>query len=140
MLFSGNERVYDPQNAPMMRQRWQSILPCHRSILRVIDPLIAREKYICLLGELSPINMTRQRGVSGLLCIARGPFLAAAAMVMEVVLGRWLLVAWCLHQDKPHSRNSRNLPSQDIFCLKYLGWSKFYLQCPVTLNRICSIL
>jgi hypothetical protein len=50
LLFSGNERVYGRQNAPMMRQWWQWILPCHQSILRVIDPLIAKEMCIRLLG------------------------------------------------------------------------------------------
>jgi hypothetical protein len=84
------------------------------SILRVIDPLIAREKYICLLGGLSPIDLLHMRGVSCLLCVARGPFPAAAAMVMEVVVGRWLMVALCLHQDKPHSRNSRSLPTECV--------------------------
>jgi hypothetical protein len=73
-------------------------------------PLIAREKYICLLGRSSPIDPTHWRGVSRILCVARGPFLAVAAMVMEVVVVHWLLVALCLHQDKPHSRNSGNLP------------------------------
>ncbi len=76
-----------------------------------MDPLIAREKYICLLRGSSPINSTHQRGVSHLLCVARGPFLAAVAMVMEVVVGRWQLVAPCLSQDKHHSRNSKNLPT-----------------------------
>jgi hypothetical protein len=51
MLFSGNERVYDPQNAPMMRQWWQWILPHHRSILRVIDPLIAKESLSACSGD-----------------------------------------------------------------------------------------
>jgi hypothetical protein len=75
-------------------------LPHHWRILRVIDPLIAREKYIRMLGGLSPINLTLQRGLSCLLCVARGPFPVAAAMVMEVVIGRWPLVAPCLSQDK----------------------------------------
>jgi hypothetical protein len=61
----------------------------------VIDPLIAGEKYIPLLGGLSPINLTHQRRVSGLLCVARGPFPAAAAMAMEVVVGRWPLAVGC---------------------------------------------
>ncbi len=78
--------------------------------MRVIDPLIAREKYIRLLGGLSPIDPTRQRGVSRLLCIARGPFPVAVAMMIEVVVGPWPLIALCLRQDKSHSRNSRNLP------------------------------
>jgi hypothetical protein len=62
-------------------------------------PSIAREKYIHLLGGLSPINLTHQRRVSDLLCVARGPFLATAAMVREVVVGRWPLIAPCYRQD-----------------------------------------
>ncbi len=77
----------------------------------VIDPLIEREKYIRLLGESSPINPMHWRGVSRLLSVARGPFPVAVAMVMEVVVGPWQLVAPCLSQDEPHSKNSRNLPT-----------------------------
>jgi hypothetical protein len=73
-------------------------------------------------------------------CIARGTFLVAAAMVMEFVVDCWPLVAWCLHQDKPHSRNSRSLPLQQFFVLNILGWSKFYLRCPATPHRIHFIL
>ncbi len=40
------------------------------------------------------------RGEWPLLCVARGPFLAAVTMVMEVV-GLWPLVAPCLCQDVP---------------------------------------
>ncbi len=69
--------------------------------MRVIDPHIAREKYIGLLGGSSPNNPTRRCRVSGLLCVARGTFLATAAMVMEVVVGRWPLVAPCLCQHIP---------------------------------------
>jgi hypothetical protein len=76
-------------------------LACHWSILRVIDPLIAREKYIHLLGGSSLNNPTRRRGVSGLLCVARGAFLVAVAMVMKVVVGHWSTVAPCLHQHIP---------------------------------------
>jgi hypothetical protein len=81
-----------------------------------------KKKYIRLLGGSSLINPTHWCGVSGLLCIARGPFPVAAAMVMEVAVGCWPLVAPCLCQDKPHSRNNRNLPTKHIFFgLKYLS-------------------
>jgi hypothetical protein len=72
-------------------------LPRHWSVLRALDWLIAGEKHICLLGASSPINQTHRSGIFGLLGGARGPFLAAAAMVMWVLLavGHWLLVAWC---------------------------------------------
>ncbi len=69
--------------------------------MRVIDPLIAREMHIGLLRGSSPIDSTRQRGVSGLLYVARGPFLVTTTMVMEVVVGRWPLVAPCLRQHIP---------------------------------------
>ncbi len=51
ILFSCNERVYDPQSAPMARQDSSPSSPHHRSILKAIDPLIVREKHICLLGD-----------------------------------------------------------------------------------------
>jgi hypothetical protein len=65
--------------------------------LRALDWLIAGEKHICLLGALSPINQMRRSGSFGLLGGAKGPFLAAAAMVMWELLaiGHWPLVAWC---------------------------------------------
>ncbi len=65
--------------------------------LRALDRLIAIEKNIRLLGASSPINQTRRSGIFGLLGGARGPFLAAAAMVMWVLLavGHWPLVARC---------------------------------------------
>ncbi len=59
-----------PSNALMMRQWWWWISPRLWSILRVIDPLIAREKYIRLLGGSSPIPTQRSR-VSCLLCVTR---------------------------------------------------------------------
>jgi hypothetical protein len=74
-------------------------------------PLIARKKNICLLRGSSSINPMHWRRGSCLLCVARGAFPAAVAMVMEVVVGRWSLVAPCLCQGKPHSRNSGNLPT-----------------------------
>ncbi len=58
---------------------------------------MAGSKHISLLGASSPINQMRRSGIFGLLGGARGPFLAAAAMVMWVLLavGRWPLVARC---------------------------------------------
>ncbi len=87
--------------------------------MRALDRLIAGEKHIRLLGALSPINQMRCSGIFGLLGGARGPFLAAAAMVMWVLLavGRWpvddlvLLLAQILH----NSRNSINAHTQRIF-------------------------
>jgi hypothetical protein len=62
-------------------------LPCHRSVLRAIDPLVARENYICLLGGLCPINPTCGIRMIGILCGAREPSCpAAATMVMGGVV------------------------------------------------------
>jgi hypothetical protein len=71
--------------------------------LRALDRLIAREKHICLLRALSPIDQTHCSGFFCLLGGARGPFLAVVAMVMWVLLadGRWLLVAWCFTGTNP---------------------------------------
>ncbi len=65
--------------------------------MKALDRLIAGEKHIRLLGASSPIDQTPRSGIFVLLGGARGPFLAAAAMVMWVLLavGRWPLVAQC---------------------------------------------
>ncbi len=55
--------------------------PQHRSVLRTINTLNSPKSYIRLLGGLSPIHSTRQRGAKGLMWGARGLFLPAAAMV-----------------------------------------------------------
>ncbi len=73
-----------------------------------------RKVYLLARGVIS-YDPTQRCEVSCLLCVARGPFLAAAAMVIEVVVGHWPLVAPCLRLDKPHSRNSRNLCTYHIF-------------------------
>ena len=88
--------------------------------MRVLDWIIAGEKHICLLGALSPIDQTRRGGIFGLLGGARGPFLAAAAMVMWVLLvvgHSVLLPARILH----NSRNSIKAHPQRIFF-----WSKIF--------------
>ncbi len=65
--------------------------------MRALDWLIAGRKHIRLLGASSPIDQTRRSNIFGLLGGAGGPFLAAAAMVMWVLLagGCWPLVAGC---------------------------------------------
>ncbi len=55
--------------------------PQHQSVLRAINTLNCPQKYIRLLGGLSPIHLTRRRRAQGLMWGARGPFLPAAAMV-----------------------------------------------------------
>jgi hypothetical protein len=55
--------------------------PQHRNVLRAINTLNGPQKYIRLLGGLSPIHSTHQRRAQSLMWGARGPFPLAAAMV-----------------------------------------------------------
>jgi hypothetical protein len=55
--------------------------PQHRSVLRAIHTLNCPQKYIRLVGGLSPIHSTPRRGAQGLMWGARGPFPPVAAMV-----------------------------------------------------------
>jgi hypothetical protein len=89
MLFSGNEPVSNPQNAPMARQDSSPSLLHHRSVLRALDRLIAGKKQICLLGALSPINPTHMRLKLNFVCGGRGPFPGATAMVVVLVVSLW---------------------------------------------------
>jgi hypothetical protein len=59
--------------------------PKQRSALRAINTLNPPKNYICKLGGLSPIHLTRWHGAQGLMWGARGPFPPAAAMVVAVV-------------------------------------------------------
>ena len=56
--------------------------------------LVAGKMHIRLIGPSYPIDPTRRIGISDNICGARGPFLAAAAMVSGVLLavGRWSYV------------------------------------------------
>ncbi len=112
--------------------------PCHQSVLRAIDPLVARENYIRLLGGLCPIDPTHRIRMIGILCGAREPSCpAAAAMVMGGVVCHWL----CLRCTNPmvgiHKKSLRNI---FVSCKNILFWSKFYSGCPDTPKRIYSIL
>ncbi len=89
MLFSGNEPVSSPQNAPMARRDSSPSLLQHRSLLRALDRLIAGEKQIRLLGALSPINPTHMRLKLVFICGGRGPFTGATAMVVVLVVSLW---------------------------------------------------
>ncbi len=89
VLFSGNEPVSSPQNAPMARQDSSPSLLHHRSILRALDRLIAREKQIHLLGALSPINPMHMRLKLDFICGGRGPFPVATAMVVVLIVSLW---------------------------------------------------
>jgi hypothetical protein len=86
ILFSCNKGDYHLKNNPMMRQDSLPSLPHHRSVLRAIDWLIAREKYICLLRPSSSINPTHMLSKLELMWGDRGQFLVAAFMVVM-----WLL-------------------------------------------------
>ncbi len=61
--------------------------PQHWIVLRATNILNSPKKYIRLLGGLSPINLTHQRGAQGLMWGVRGPFLPAAAMVSYGCVG-----------------------------------------------------
>ncbi len=89
MLFSGNELVSSPQNAPMARRDSSPSLLHHRSVLRALDWLIAGEKQICLLGALSPINPTHMRLKLDFICGGRGPLPGVTAMVVVLVVSLW---------------------------------------------------
>ncbi len=89
MLFSGNEPVSSPQNAPMARQDSSPSSQHHWSVLRALDRLIAGEKPIRLLGALSPINPTHMRLKLDFICGGRGPFPGAMAMVVMLVVSLW---------------------------------------------------
>jgi hypothetical protein len=89
MLFSGNEPVSSPQNAPMARRDSSPSSLHHRSVLRALDRLIAGEKKICLLGALSPINPMHMRLKLDFICGGRGPFPGATAMVVVLVVSLW---------------------------------------------------
>ncbi len=113
-------------------------LPCHQSVLRAIDPLVAREYYIRLLGGLCPIDRTRRVSIVGILCGTREPSCpAAAAMVIGGVVGCWL----CLRCTNPTvGIHKKSLCNIFVSCKNILFWSKFYSGCPDTPNRIYSIM
>jgi hypothetical protein len=109
-------------------------LPCHRSILKAINPLVARENYIHLLGGSCPIDPTHWIRMIGILCGTREPSCpAVAAMVIGGVVGHWL----CLRCTNPtvgiHKKSPRKI---FVSCKNILFWSKFYSGCPDTPNRI----
>ncbi len=89
MLFSGNEPVSSPQNAPMARRDSSPSSLHHRSVLRALDRLIAGEKQIRLLGALSPINPMHMHLKLDFICGGRGPFPGATAVVVVLVVFLW---------------------------------------------------
>jgi hypothetical protein len=79
MYFLGGSRVFMALKALLCFGDDES--PQHRSVLGTIHALNSPKKYICLLGGLLPIHLTRRRREKGLMWGARGPFPPAAAMV-----------------------------------------------------------
>ncbi len=61
------------------------------------------QQYIRKLGELSPIHLTRRRGVPGLMWGARGPFPPAAAMVVAFVTP----VVFCAKATEKQNKNTK---------------------------------
>jgi hypothetical protein len=61
--------------------------------------MLVAQSYLCLLGASFLVDPTGIHLTLELMCGNRGPFPVAAAMVMGVVVGHWLL---CLHQHKPY--------------------------------------
>ncbi len=111
-------------------------LPSER--LRAIDPLVARENYIRLLGGLCPIDLTRRIRMIGILCGTREPSCpVVAAMVMGDVVGHQL----CLRCTNPTvGIHKKSLCNICVSCKNILFRSKFYSGCPDSPNRIYSIL
>ncbi len=74
-----------------------------RSALRAINTLNPPKNHIRKLGGLSPIHSTRRRGAQGLMWVARGPFLPAAAMVVVVVMP----VVICAKATEKRNKNTK---------------------------------
>ncbi len=97
-------------------------LPCHRSVLRAIDPLVAGENHISLLRGLCAIDPMRRIRMIGILCGAREPSCpAAVAMVMGGVVGHWLCLRCTNLTVRIHKKFLRNI---FVPCKKKLFWSK----------------
>jgi hypothetical protein len=89
MLFSGNELVSSPQNAPMARRDSSPSSLHYWRVLRALDWLIAGEKQFHLLGALSLINPTHMRLKLDFICGSRRPFPEAMPMVVVLVVSLW---------------------------------------------------
>ncbi len=69
-------------------------------------PAHCQKKAYSLARASSPIDQTRRSNIFGLLGGTRGPFLAAAAIVMWVLLavGCWPLVARCFRWHESYKK------------------------------------
>jgi hypothetical protein len=65
---------------------WQFIIAGTKERFEIHKHPQTPKKYICKLGGLLPIHLTRWRGAPGLMWGARGAFPPAAAMVVAVVM------------------------------------------------------
>jgi hypothetical protein len=102
-FLGGVEGVYGPQCTPLFRRWWiATTLECVRDHKRPQQP----QKYIHLLGGLSPIHSLRRHGAKGHVWGARGPFPPAAAMFGYGCDG------WCwpleAYVRSTNCRNSKN--------------------------------
>ncbi len=88
----------------------------HWRILRAIDPLQPRSKYMCLLGGLYSIDPTRQRGTQVLLWGDMG-FVSAGGGCGCSDCCCWPLIARFLHQQT-YSRNIRDLSTELMFLVE----------------------
>jgi hypothetical protein len=77
---------YKSQKHSDGEERFMSSLPHHRSILWALYRLVAGKMHIRLLGASAPINPTQWTGIFDNICGARGPFSAAASMVVVLVV------------------------------------------------------
>ena len=98
----------------------------HRSALRAINALNPPKEYICKLGGLLPIHLTRWRGARGLMWGARGLFPPAAAMVVAVVTP----VVYCAKATKKRNKNTKIiwwLPKSLFITICYKTYCNSYI-------------
>ena len=102
--LGGGLRVFMALKALLCSDNDES--PQYRSVLRAINTLNSPQKYIRLLGGLSPIHLMHRRRAQGLMWGTRGPFPLAAAMVGYGCVG----LCWPLDADvrSTYCWNSRN--------------------------------
>jgi hypothetical protein len=100
-FFGAVERVYGPQNTPML---WQFIIAGTKEHFEGHKhPQPPPQNYIRKLGGLSPIHSMHWRGAQGLMWGARGPLPSAAAMVVAVVTP----VVFCAKATEKRNKNTK---------------------------------
>jgi hypothetical protein len=91
--FWGVESVYGSQNAPML---WQCIITGIKEHFEGHRPYQPPQEKICLLGELSLINLMQRPTRLGLVWASRAPYSPVAIMVRLVVVLVGLVLAGTL--------------------------------------------